>query len=123
MNLGDQFFSIAVFEYSVIWGNRKAPSVCAPRRSRCSGPPPSSLQYQRANTRMLVSQSAPADRSSSGAASTRVGSAMMAGSRGSALGPGMGVFTRRGLELFPRPGEGFLQRFVASHEAGLDLLP
>src|SRR5437867_11063188 len=48
-------------------------------------------------------------------------SAMTAGSRGSALG--MGVFTRRGLELLPRPGEGFLQRFVAFHEAGLDLLP
>src|SRR6266540_4450842 len=50
-------------------------------------------------------------------------SAMMAGSRGSALGAGMGVFTRRGLELLPRPGEGLLQRFVAFHEAGLDLLP
>src|SRR6266508_898491 len=50
-------------------------------------------------------------------------SAMMAGSRGSALGAGTGVFTRRGLELLPRLGEGFLQYFVAFHEAGLDLLP
>src|SRR6266704_5951149 len=50
-------------------------------------------------------------------------SAMMAGSRGSALGAGTGVFTRRGLERLPRLGEGLLQRFVAFHEAGLDLLP
>ena len=48
----------------VIWGNRKAPSLCPTTLSRSCGPPPSSRQYHRANTRTFVTHSATADRSS-----------------------------------------------------------